>query len=186
MEQKEYVGAWCCSAFDGDRAVRSSARRGWESVVRLPGKESGEGVQLEEYAQLVMDFAQGLALPAVAVAQSDDTDDPSLLKTQAVLAISYLLSTLRSPLPLTTDSLEFLVQPNLWDLSRPDEPASLRRAMYELLGSIVDRPTEDILGSVEEGLATVAARVLRHCWGEDQGWAGIVAFLRRESRTLLV
>ena len=81
------------------------------------------------------------------------------------------------PFPLSDDALSFLATSELWCLVRPDEPASLRRAMYELLGAVVER-SEGLLG--EEGVKIVAGWVMRSCWGEDEGWAGVVAFLRRE------
>lgn len=178
LDQTPYVGAWCCSAFDGDRAVRSVARRGWDSVVVLPGAAEGaEGVRLEEHAGQIVEFSAGLVLPAEE-ALNTDSDDPTLLKTQALLALSYLLSTLPSPLPLPEDALSFLATSDLWSLVRPEEPASLRRAMYELLGAVVER-SEELLG--QEGVKIVAGWVMRSCWGEDEGWAGVIAFLRRES-----
>lgn len=145
-------------------------------MVVLPGAAEGtEGAGLVEHAGQIVEFAAALVLPVEETVT--DSDDPSLLKTQALLTLSYLVSTLPSPFPLSDDALSFLATSELWCLVRPDEPASLRRAMYELLGAVVER-SEGLLG--EEGVKIVAGWVMRSCWGEDEGWAGVVAFLRRE------
>lgn len=182
IEQLEYVGAWCCSAFDPDRAVRNAARRGWDAVALLSpaveGAEGVEGIQLEEHAENIMTFAGTLVLPREASVEEDD--DPSVRQTQGLLAIAYLLQKVPSPLPLSEDTLAILTKPELWELVRPSEPAMLRRAMYELLGTMVERQEEDLVGSSEDGLTVIAGWVMRNCWGDDDGWAGVVAFLRRE------
>ncbi|SCV69490.1 BQ2448_2510 [Microbotryum intermedium] len=187
LEQKDYVGSWCCSAFDGDRAVRSAARRSWDSVVlpndKKPALEAEtepiEGIDLQEHAENILDFAAGLILtPASEPKAGDELDDPSLLKTQALLATSSLLSTLPLPLPLSKTALDFLTTRDLWQLTKSSEPAALRRALYELLGAATGRTDVELLAR-NDGIRTIAHSVLKECWDEDEGWAGIISFLRR-------
>ncbi|GAA6034281.1 hypothetical protein JCM8097_003822 [Rhodosporidiobolus ruineniae] len=82
-----------------------------------------------------------------------------------------------------------------------EQPPMVRRAIYEMLGALVRR-TEEILvlekkdkaaageGEADEGdeddedepearLTTIASKVLANCWAEEEGWPGIIAFLRR-------
>ncbi|KAI5475113.1 ubiquitin-protein ligase E3 [Pseudohyphozyma bogoriensis] len=175
LEQLPYVGSWACSAFDSDRAVRSVAKRCWDGAVLLPGRESKEeeeGIDLLEHAESIFGFATGLVL-APPAPQSDD-EDTSLPRTQALHTISALLEVLPTPLPLSTDALGFFQDESLWDLVG-DEVAALRRATYELLGALVAR-TEGLL---DENVGVVASKVLKSCWGETEGWAGVIAFLRR-------
>ncbi|SDA06537.1 BZ3501_MvSof-1269-A2-R1_Chr4-2g06583 [Microbotryum saponariae] len=187
LEQKDYVGSWCCSAFDGDRAVRSAARRSWDSVV-LPNDQKlasaretdqVEGIDLQEHAESILDFAARLILtPYSKPKAGDESDDPSFLKTQALLAISSLLSSLPSPLPLSETALDFLTSQDLWELTKSSEPAALRRALYELLGAATGR-TDDELLAKNDGITRIAHSVLKECWDEDVGWAGTISFLRR-------
>ncbi|KDE03065.1 hypothetical protein MVLG_06425 [Microbotryum lychnidis-dioicae p1A1 Lamole] len=187
LEQKDYVGSWCCSTFDGDRAVRSAARRSWDSVV-LPNDQKlasaretdqVEGIDLQEHAESILDYATRLILTPHSVPKTgDESDDPSLLKMQALLAISSLLSSLPSPLPLSETALDFLTSQDLWELTKSSEPAALRRALYELLGAATGR-TDDELLAKNDGITRIAHSVLKECWDEDEGWAGIVSFLRR-------
>ncbi|GAA5970378.1 hypothetical protein JCM11641_001687 [Rhodosporidiobolus odoratus] len=87
-----------------------------------------------------------------------------------------------------------------------EQPEMVRRAVYEMLEALVGRREEEILilpavivkagdvqGEEEEGtegeeeedsdrerrLRTVAVKVLANCWSEEEGWAGVIAFLRR-------
>lgn len=188
IESKEYTGAWCCSAFDADRQIRSTARRSWDSVVRAVGEPTAEDDRFapSEHADNILSFAAGLILTPseptdTAASSTSETDDSALLKTQALLAVSYLVRSLQS-LPFTDDSLGFFVASDLWDLLDPavSGSAALRRAEYELLGSIVARKEEQSLLDKDEGVKLVSGRVLKNCWSEDEGWAGVIAFLRRE------
>jgi hypothetical protein len=137
-------------------------------------------VSLTEHAESILEFAGALVLaPAPDANAVEPTDDPSLVKTQALRAVSYLLATLPSPLPLSESALAILTNKELWELVKPEEPAALRRALYEVLGAAAERKEEDLL-SADGGVKIIAGKVLRYCWGEDEGWAGVIAFLRRE------
>lgn len=158
--------------------MRSAAKRGWEAVVLTAGPVEGkEGIDLLESAEGIMEFASNLVLQSSD--QEDPDDDPSLRKAQASLAIAYLLETLPAPLTLGETFSSFFTSVSLWELVRPEEPAALRRAIYELLRTIVARSEVDILAE-NEGVQTVAGRVMRFCWSEDEGWAGVIMFLRSE------
>lgn len=78
----------------------------------------------------------------------------------------------------------------------------VRRALYELLGAIVARKEDLMIVSQDEKvkeeeaegddeeeddgeenddrLRTISRLVLENCWTEEEGWPGIIAFLRRE------
>ncbi|GAA5836983.1 hypothetical protein JCM11251_004464 [Rhodosporidiobolus azoricus] len=80
-----------------------------------------------------------------------------------------------------------------------EQPVMVRRAAYEVLEAIVGRKEELLVREEaqdeengEEGeeddehehdadvmLSTVSSKVLANCWAEEEGWAGIIAFLRR-------
>lgn len=191
VEQKEYTGAWCCAAFDTDRQIRATARRSWENVVREQETDQNAGddrLPLTNHADDILSFSAGLILTRVdEQAQQQQADDTTLLKTQALLAVTYLLQKLQTPLPFESNSLRFFESPDLWNLVDPTTAGSsapLRRAVYELLGAIVARKEDHSLleQDSEETLQLVASRVLEHCWAEDEGWAGVIAFLRRESQ----
>lgn len=143
--------------------------------------DAPEGISLHEHGESIFDFAAGLVLAPAATPDpgAEATDDPSLVKTQALLALSYLLSTLPSPLPLADETQAVLANEELWELASPEQPAALRRALYEVLGAVAARKNDELLGGAE-GLKVVSSQVLRNCWGEDEGWAGVIAFLRRE------
>lgn len=161
--------------------MRNSARRGWNGAILLGLPDevgaSQEGINLQENAEGIVGFATSLILQTDAPAQNEDNDEPSLRQTQSILAISYILQTLPAPLTLSDSALAILTSADMWELVSTEQPAMLRRAIYELLGSMVERK-EDL---VSDGLQTIAGWVLRNCWGETDGWAGIIAFLRRES-----
>ncbi|GAA5999438.1 ubiquitin-protein ligase RKR1 [Rhodotorula paludigena] len=219
LERGDYVGAWCTAAHDTDRAVRREAKASWDAVLvsaqaASEAEDEVEGVQLAEHADSIAAFAFSVVLggshgdsgggPSASGASTPsaaEPDDPAFLRTSALSSLAYLLSSLPAPLPLSTDTLDTLLGEQLWDLvsraepgSRTKEqPAMVRRAMYELLEAVVVRE-EDLLGAPtraeEEGeadeededgskLAMIAARVLGNCWNEEDGWPGIVAFLRR-------
>lgn len=184
------MGPW-----DGDRSVRSAAKRSWDAVLLGEGAEEGaERLLLKDHAEAVFNFAvehiispstpnhpAGATAAAQADAEASSSADLAALRTQSLLTISHLLSpnTLPSPLPLQQDSLAVLTDPKVWHLADPAaSPAALRRALYELLGAIAARE-ESLLENDEDGVKTVAGQVLRYCWGEDEGWAGVIAFLRR-------
>lgn len=188
--------------FDGDRAVRAAAKRGWEGVLLSDEEGEGadaEGLKLKDHAEDIFTFASShifspssssAPLPPAATeaaaqdAETSSSADLAALRTQSLLLLSHLLSpsVLPTPLPLSPESLQILSSEKLWDLANPaDQPAALRRALYELLGTVSARE-EMLLESKQEGnVGIVAGRVMRYCWGEDEGWAGVVAFLRRES-----
>lgn len=208
VESAEYVASWAMGPFDGDRQVRTVAKRSWEAAVKAgevaaeqqqqqeagqQGEQQGhEGINLLEHAEPIFKFAASLILAppptpsgpseaAVADAAASAEADQAALKTQALLLLSSLLAVLPSPLPLSDEALDLLSSEELWDHADPEwQPSKgLRRALYELLGAAVGRKGEKLLER-EETVAIVAQRVLRLCWGEDEGWAGVIAFLRRE------
>ncbi|KAM0792628.1 hypothetical protein ACM66B_005288 [Microbotryomycetes sp. NB124-2] len=180
-EQREYVGAWCCSGFDSDRAVRTMAKRSWQAVATPvdANDESENVINLAEHASNILDFAAGNVFSQLSSSETDaEANEHALVKTQSVLAIAYLLSTLASPLPVPEESLNLFVSEDLWDLVKPDQPVHLRRALYELLGAATGR-TEEHLLERDDGLQTITTRVLEHCWAEEEGWSGIIKFLQR-------
>ena len=130
---------------------------------------------MTDQAESILQFATQLVLAPSHSADPDE--DPSLLKTQALLTISYLLATLPAPLPLSEDVLGVFAYAELWDLTRASEPAGLRRALYEVLGAAAARSEAELVGG--DVTRTVAERVLVNCWSEDEGWAGVIGFLRR-------
>lgn len=142
----------------------------------MEGEAPVEGINLQANAEGIVGFATSLILPTGAPASNEDNDDPTVRQTQSILAISYILQTLPAPLALSESCLAILTSADIWELVSTDQPAMLRRALYELLGSMVER-TEDLVG---DGLQTIAGWVLRNCWSETDGWAGIIAFLRRQ------
>ncbi|BGP30376.1 hypothetical protein JCM10296v2_002130 [Rhodotorula toruloides] len=221
LESRDYVGAWCTAAWDNDRAIRREARGSWDAVL-LPfsstAAEEKEGINLFEQADAIASFCFSVILggtgqPAPSSGtdtptySSDSTEDPAFLRTSALLALSYLLSTLPSPLALSEDTISTLTGEQMWDLVVRNDPSSgvkeqpqmVRRAMYELLGAIVGRKEEELLVEAEKSvkgeeedaeeeeeeedrearLQGIAVRVLANCWAEEDGWPGIIAFLRR-------
>jgi hypothetical protein len=207
------VGSWCVSSWDSDRSVRNTAKRCWDNLVVLPASVVSEertsigGIGLIEHAESILLFARSLILLPIFVPSLDPLtdsteEDPSLLRTQALLTLSYLLKTLPAPLSdhFSKKSLKLFKAEELWTLVDANGPAILRRAAYELLGSIAERSDHDILGEAEErdaddeddeddedeeddqdsGVEMVAKYVMQHCWGEEEGWAGVIAFLRSE------
>ncbi|KAK4053203.1 hypothetical protein OIV83_001938 [Microbotryomycetes sp. JL201] len=176
-EQHDYVGSWCCSGFDSDKAVRAIAKRSWQAVT-TPIDAAELSINLAEHAASILDFAAGNIFSQSLSSSDTGTDEHALVKSQSVLAIAYLLSTLPSPLPIPEESLELFVSDELWDLVKAEQPVHLRRAMYELLGAATAR-TEEHLVERNDGLQTIATRVLEHCWAEDEGWPGIIRFLQR-------
>ncbi|GAA5947534.1 hypothetical protein JCM3765_001719 [Sporobolomyces pararoseus] len=221
-DQPNYVGAWCVAAFDSDRTVRSQAYRTWESVL-LPldtsvdekeeeEVEPREGINLVDQAESVTQFAFSLILgsPTSETSGTDTPEDPAFLRTSAISALVYLMQKLPSPLPLEPGTVETLMGEELWDMlavrdqertGEREQPKMVRRALYELLGSIVARK-EDLMivsrdekgtdektgGDVDEEddgeenddrLRTISRLVLENCWTEEEGWPGTIAFLRR-------
>ncbi|GAA5949321.1 hypothetical protein JCM10213_006714 [Rhodosporidiobolus nylandii] len=224
VEQPQYVGAWAVSAWDTDRAVRREAKRSWDSVLLQPlapavegeAQENAErdGIELNEQGESIAGFALSLVLPSVSSGPSStsgtetpnsEPEDPSFLRTSALLTLAHLLSSLPAPLPLPDPIVEALVGEELWSLVEraegdarrtgvSDQPQMVRRAAYEMLEALVEREEEILLlpAGEEQGeededaadererrLRTVAQKVLVNCWAEEEGWAGIVAFLRR-------
>lgn len=180
--------------FDGDRQVRMAANRSWASVVQTGNiqedTEAEAGIDLAEQAQPIFGFAfHHILAPPVSTsrdaeggaAETEAEADAAALKTQSLLLLASLLSSLPSPLPLEQDIIALFSSAELWDLADPQEQpsAALRRALYQLLGAASERKEETLL-EAEGSVEMVAARVLKSCWGEDEGWAGIIAFLRRE------
>lgn len=164
------------------------------------------GIRLAEHAESIASFSKSLILLPTPPPSTDPLEvhsaeeDPAILKTQALLALSYLLKVLPLPISssLSNDALEFLRTDDVWSLLDINGPAMMRRAGYELLGAIVERTDLDILGvaepdevvedeeeereeDAETGVDVVTKWVLENCWSEEEGWAGIIAFLRRES-----
>ncbi|GAA5913647.1 hypothetical protein JCM6882_008707 [Rhodosporidiobolus microsporus] len=230
VERPEYVGAWAVSSWDTDRGVRREAKRSWDAVV-LPlerataggDEDQPEGIDLVENAEPIAGYALGAILggaassgvdtPGTGSATPADVEDPAFLRTSALLAISYLLNTLPSPLPLPEGIVDALTSDEFWSLietagsgrdarhtGEKEQPVMVRKAAYEVLESLVGRKEELLVQDVaareeekddededdeeeekvgEARLKTVAAKVLAHCWGEEDGWTGIVAFLRR-------
>ncbi|GAA5859119.1 hypothetical protein JCM1840_003760 [Sporobolomyces johnsonii] len=130
-------------------------------------------------------------------------EDPAFLRTSALHALSYLLSILPSPLPLEESTVETLLSEEMWELvvvrgqertGEREQPPMVRRGLYELLGTIAGRK-EDLLVRAgreeEEGeeededeakdqrLRVVSRLVLENCWAEEEGWPGIISWLRR-------
>jgi hypothetical protein len=138
-----------------------------------------------------------------------EIEDPAFLRTSSLLSLAYLLRTLPAPLPLSENVVDALTGQELWSLldrsgdarrvgPEVEQPAMVRRAGYEVLEALAAREEEELVQAEkgengeddeedeeehehdsEERLRTVASKVLENCWGEDDGWAGIVAFLRR-------
>lgn len=190
-ESQDYIGAWCCSAFDSDRAVRASAKRSWDGILlrdrdATDGAEDTsdaaqpQGIKLVDHAASILDFSAGNIFSGDQPGDSAAVADHALVKSQSVLAVSYLLQNLPSPLPLPEKLLGFFVNEDLWDMLRLESPGHLRRALYELLGSAADRAAEGLLER-EDGIDTIAATVLENCWQETDGWPGIIGFLRSQS-----
>ncbi|BGP46344.1 hypothetical protein JCM10450v2_002186 [Rhodotorula kratochvilovae] len=135
-------------------------------------------------------------LGASPAAAQSEPEDPAFLRTSALLALASLVGSLPSPLPLARETLDTLASEEIFDLvvraepgsRQKEQPQMVRRAVYELLGALVGR-SEDLLaetgGDDEEQdeeagkVAQIAARVLGNCWTEEEGWPGIIAFLRR-------
>ncbi|KAL8278772.1 hypothetical protein RQP46_008841 [Phenoliferia psychrophenolica] len=181
IEQPSYIGAWCCSAFDGDRAVRLAARHSWDSVLDPSAPEGG--LDLSEHAPSIVGFlADLIAIPDAPPATSPDdapTTDASVLRTQSLLALAYLVG---SPISVQEDTVRELLQSeDLWDHLDKDKETSAgaRTAAYDVLEALVKRTDTDLLRDTPGLLESVARTVLRSCWGERDGWAGVVAFLRR-------
>lgn len=170
LDQECYIGAWCCSAFDSDRAVRTVARRSWDGIL-----SSSNGIELALYAESILAFVHSLIFSPPS--SSSESEDPTPLLTSSLLTLTYLL--LSPSLPELRPS--FLSSPTIWSLLDPGaQPSSaVRRAVYELLGAIVEREGQgnELLGG--GGVGVVARWVLRYCWNEEEGWAGVVGFLRR-------
>ncbi|GAA5872634.1 hypothetical protein JCM3774_001869 [Rhodotorula dairenensis] len=219
VEKSEYVGAWCTAAHDSDRAVRRDARASWDAVTfsGAAADESAEGIDLIEHADSIASFAFSVVLGnggALSAAGGADTplsetpstagEDPAFLRTAAISALAYLVQTLPSPLPLSTETVETLTGEDLWDLltrstvpGAREQPGMVRKALYDLLGAIVGREDEELLliagdvsGDAEDDesadepdsnsrLRGIAGRVLGNCWDDEEGWPSIVLFLRR-------
>ncbi|GAA6054199.1 hypothetical protein JCM3770_002829 [Rhodotorula araucariae] len=138
-------------------------------------------------------------LGASAAPVQSEPEDPAFLRTSALLALASLVGSLPAPLPLSRETLDTLTSEEIFDLvvraepgsRQKEQPQMVRRAVYELLGALVAR-SEDLLaetaGKDEEPdedsgkVAQIAARVLANCWTEEEGWPGIIAFLRRYPR----
>ncbi|BGP23081.1 ubiquitin-protein ligase E3 [Rhodotorula toruloides] len=224
LESRDYVGAWCTAAWDNDRTIRREARGSWDAVLLPLSTEAEsaaekEGINLVEQADSIASFCFSVILGGATqpvpssgtdtpTSASDLTEDPAFLRTSAILALSYLVSTLPSPFALSEDTLSTLTGEQMWELVVRNEPSSgtreqpqmVRRAMYELLGAIVGTKADELLAEAEktveaEGenaededeeedarearLTGIAVRVLANCWAEEDGWPGILAFLRR-------
>ncbi|GAA5853357.1 hypothetical protein JCM5353_007763 [Sporobolomyces roseus] len=208
-DQPNYVGAWCVAAFDSDRTIRNQAYRTWESVLLPNdniSEEPVEGIKLVEQSEPITQFAFSLILgsPSNESSGSDTPEDPAFLRTSAISALVYLLQKLPSPLPLEESTIETLTGEEIWDMltvrdqertGEREQPKIVRRALYELLGAFASR-TEDLLvlpreeidageGDEDEEdenddrLRTISRLVLDNCWAEEEGWPGIISFLRR-------
>ncbi|GAA5860656.1 hypothetical protein JCM8547_005490 [Rhodosporidiobolus lusitaniae] len=233
VERSDYIGAWAVASWDTDRSVRREAKRSWESVL-LPlappmtadggseeVAEEKEGIDLVENAESLAGFALSIVrggsssfsgtdtpIPGTPTPSSADLEDPAFLRTSALLALSYLLSTLPCPLPLSEGAVAAILGEELWSLVErgetdqrqspkkvTEQPPMVRRAVYEMLEALAGRKEELLVqGMGEKGdddgeeeddvdgvtrLRIVSSKVLANCWGEEDGWAGIVAFLRR-------
>ena len=186
LDQPSYVGAWCCSAFDGDRMVRAAALRSWDSVLSDSPTDEQPGISLTERVPSMISFLSDLIStqdePASADPDDVPTSDASILRTQSLLSLAYLVS---CPISIEEDSIKELLQSEeLWDhLDKEKESSSATRAAaYEVLEALVQRTENDLLRKKEGLLETVARIVLTNCWAERDGWTGVVAFLRCECR----
>ncbi|GAA5904173.1 ubiquitin-protein ligase RKR1 [Sporobolomyces salmoneus] len=166
--------------------------------------EESEGINLVEQAESVTQFAFSLILgsPSNDTPGSETPEDPAFLRTSAISALVYLMQKLPRPLPLEENTIETLMGEEMWDMlavrdqertGEKEQPKMVRRALYELLGAVVARD-EDLMiiprkdeeeeegGDEEENderLRTISRLVLENCWTEEEGWPGIIGFLRR-------
>ncbi|GAA5944519.1 ubiquitin-protein ligase RKR1 [Sporobolomyces koalae] len=167
-----------------------------------------EGINLVEQAEAITQFAFSLVLgsPQSDTSGSDTPEDPAFLRTSAISALVYLLQKLPTPLPLEEGTIETLLSEELWEMltvrdqektGEREQPKMVRRALYELLGAIASRQ-EDLLivtgnertdaeedadetadEQSDERLRVISCLVLDNCWTEEEGWPGIIGFLRR-------
>ncbi|POY76742.1 hypothetical protein BMF94_0334 [Rhodotorula taiwanensis] len=225
IEKSEFIGAWCTAAHDSDRSVRRDARASWDAVVTaVDAGENVEGIRLSEHADSIASFAFSVVLggggAGYSAAGGADTpsseagstsfntstlgEDPAFLRSSAISALAYLVQTLPTPLPLSSETVETLLGEELWDLltrstapGARDQPPMVRKALYDLLGAIVGRKDEELLLSVtpasnddeadqsadeaenDARLRTIAGKVLGNCWEDEEGWPSIILFLRR-------
>ncbi|KAK4691617.1 hypothetical protein P7C70_g9311, partial [Phenoliferia sp. Uapishka_3] len=179
LDQQQYVGAWCCSAFDGDRVVRSVARRSWDSVVSTspPSTEENEeaeeeAINLQEQSAPIVAFLTDLIFTTDEPTSKDPEGtepqtDHSILRIQSLQTLAYLIE---SPITLEESVIDLLQSEGLWDhLDKGLEgSAAARKAAYDVLGNLVKRE-EDVIGEKEGLLEGVSRVVLRNCWGERDG-----------------
>jgi hypothetical protein len=168
--------------------------------------ESPEGINLVEQAESVTQFAFSLILGSSSNETwgSDTPEDPAFLRTSALSALVYLMQKLPSPLPLEDNTVETLMGDELWDMlavrdqertGEREQPKMVRKALYELLGAVSARKEdlmvvdsgeqqkeeeEDDRDENDDRLRTISRLVLENCWTEEEGWPGIITFLRRE------
>lgn len=185
--------------------------------------EERAGIDLVDSASMILDFTSSLILapspPPISPTtitnsssnqspEEPEQEDQSPRKTQSLQTLSYLLTTLplsslQSLSSPPSHSLDFLRSKELWNLLDRETnqllASSVRRSLYELLGSIVNLNGIDLLASPsplandgneaededeedneeEDGITIVSERVLLSCWEEKDCWAGVIAFLRR-------
>ena len=176
-------------------------------LVDETSEDAVEGIKLVEQAEPVTQFAFSLILgsPSNDSSGSDTPEDPAFLRTSAISSLVYLLQKLPSPLPLEESTIETLTGDEIWDMltvrdqertGEKEQPKIVRRALYELLGAFAGRK-EDLLvlpredndaGADDEEeeeeenddrLRNISRLVLDNCWAEEEGWPGIISFLRR-------
>lgn len=67
LEHPDFIGAWCASAFDVDRIVRTAARAAWDNVVDISSSSDAHAtgaVSLSTYAPEIIGYLGGqLPLP---------------------------------------------------------------------------------------------------------------------------
>ncbi|GAA6012470.1 hypothetical protein JCM10207_007100 [Rhodosporidiobolus poonsookiae] len=178
--------------------------------------EQGEPIAGFALSLILGGASSGTDTPGGAPSAPAEIEDPAFLRTSALLALSYLLGTLPAPLALSENTLIALTSGEFWSLVERasedprrsgmagEQPAMVRRAAYEVLGALVGRKEELLLSGEkdaekegeeeqddededpEEKLRVVAQKVLANCWGEEEGWPGIIAFLRRYPQAWLL
>lgn len=174
------------------------------SILSTEEEEVIEGIRLTDHAESILSFARSLIFLPTFIPSADPLvdaaeEDPALLRSQALLTLSHLLRILPSPLSnyFADRSLQLFKADEVWTLVDASGPSILRRSAYELLGSISERADYDIFGrrakeaeqdddgedeeedEDQSGVLLVARYIMRHCWSEEEGWAGVIAFLRR-------
>ncbi|GAA5878216.1 hypothetical protein JCM16303_002689 [Sporobolomyces ruberrimus] len=154
-------------------------------------------------------FSLILGSPSDDISGSDSPEDPAFLRTSAISALVYLIQKLPSPLPLEAETVDTLMSEEIWDMlavrdqertGEKEQPKMVRRALYELLGALAARKEDLMVVSRAEKVAdeeqraeendegeeenddrlrTISRLVLENCWTEEEGWPGIIGFLRR-------